>query len=974
MRLIMNCKWMIVISIAIMILSLASVSAGELDQAALYDSSFDDSIIVDDPVTDSFEDESLDIDDYVPELPSDDTEIDDDDEDTAIDTDDDPINSDINDDDSIIINITNDTNSKYNDAPISNVKNDASSFDELQSLIDQLPAGTTLYLYHDYKGAEDKQITINKDLTIDGQGHTIDCASLCRGIVSKAGKIFLMNLNINNGYLNGASTDGRYNGAAIYIEGDAKYTIKYCKFNNNYADDNGGAISNNGKYALTIDNSVFKNNHADDYDGGAIYSKPAVIVSNCEFANNHAGQRGGAIGTSNDNNRNIISKCVFRSNDADQTGGALFLGGTSDINNTSFINNFACRDGGGIYTYLETRINKCTFEGNKADSTSQSDTSGGAIYAYFGDLYISNSAFYNNYADDEGGAIFCFNKNLYINHDQESSSYTTIFSGNIADDYEGGAIKCLHTAIIKNTQFNSNKAYTNGGAISFAVYSQLTNCYFNANRCEGASSKCKGGAIYAKEDILLIDCVLNNNYAEDYGGAAYSESTVKANGCSFDSNTAVNHGGAIYAKYVYVNSDKKSKQSKFSKNHASNDNGGAVYVTGDAGFYNTEFNSNTALVDGGAVFAKGNVDVNTCTLVSNKANGAKSTSCYGGAIRANGVGVTNSVFKNNLAENCGGAIYADFVSLYSGVFEENVALTGDGGAIYTNTFYFDVKNATFYNNLAIKDGGAIYLKNENHIKFSQCTFVINHAGDEGGAIYLDSTSSYLQLINNLFLGNNANDGWIVFNKGSYGSIYNNWWGDVNPTYDLPMLVEWKTWSSNENKIDSDPLRIALRANGQMHFVGDTVRATLYFITSDGSIFDGEMPTAAMAFILPDGLRVKDYGFTQNTAFVDFVVEKTGTCNIIGNLYGQFATATIYCLQPIANYPESPLDLGIANANTVKTADLNAHLIPIIHLAANNMGNSFALGGKAISNPLFNADLNSILNNLLNLDSFVCKAL
>ena len=967
---------MIVISIAIMVLSLASVSAGELDQAAISDSSFDDSIIVDDPVTDSFEDESLDIDDYVPELPSDDTDIDDADEDTSIDTDDDPINSDINDDDSIIINITNDTNSKGNDAPISNVKTDASSFDELQSLIDQLPSGTTLYLYHDYKGAEDKQITINKDLTIDGQGHTIDCASLCRGIWSKAGNICLMNLNINNGYINGASgNDQSYFGAAIYIENAAKYTIKYCKFNNNYADDFGGAIYNIGKYALTLDNCIFKDNYVDDYYGGAIYSKQAVIVSNSEFYNNHACKSGGAIHTSNDYNRNIISKCIFKDNYAGSSGGAIFLGGTSDINNTSFINNFACEKGGGIYTYLETRINKCTFEGNKADSTEIADTCGGAIYAYFGDLYISASSFYNNYADDEGGAIFCFNKNLYINHDQESSSYTTIFSGNIADDYDGGAIKCLHTAIIKYTQFNSNKAYTNGGAISLEAYSQLTNCLFNANRCEGASSKCKGGAIYSKEDFILIDCILNNNYAEDYGGAAYSDSAVTANGCSFDSNTAENHGGAIYAKFVYANSDKRSSPSKFSNNHASNDNGGAVYITDIGAFYNTEFNSNTALVDGGAIFAKGNVDVNTCTFNSNQANGAKSASCYGGAIRANGVGVTNSAFKNNLAENDGGAIYADFVSLYSGVFEGNLAFKGNGGAIYTNTFYFDVKNATFYNNKAEKDGGAIYLNKENHIKFSQCTFVINHAGDEGGAIYLDSTGSYIQLINNIFHGNTADDGWIVFNKGSYGSIYNNWWGDVNPTYDLPMLVEWKAWFSNENKIDSDPLRIEIRTNGQIHFVGDKVRATLYFITSDGSIFDGEMPTAAMAFILPEGLRISNYGFTKNTAFVDFVVEEEKIYNLIGNLYGQFATATMFCLKPIANCHESHADLGIANANTVKNVAANAHSFPTVKSTAKNMGKSkFGLADKSISNPLFNADFNNTLNIFLNINSLICKAI
>ena len=49
------------------------------------------------------------------------------------------------------------------------------TFDDLQTEINNAPEGSVLNLTRDYNGAKNKVVLLNKNLTIDGQGHTIDC-------------------------------------------------------------------------------------------------------------------------------------------------------------------------------------------------------------------------------------------------------------------------------------------------------------------------------------------------------------------------------------------------------------------------------------------------------------------------------------------------------------------------------------------------------------------------------------------------------------------------------------------------------------------------------------------------------------------------------------------------------------------------------------------------------------------------------
>lgn len=76
-------------------------------------------------------------------------------------------------DDSIIVEDSFLESSEISDSQLSS--DSTGTFKDLQKEIDSAPAGSTLDLTRDYLGEDDLKINLNKDLTIDGNGHVIDC-------------------------------------------------------------------------------------------------------------------------------------------------------------------------------------------------------------------------------------------------------------------------------------------------------------------------------------------------------------------------------------------------------------------------------------------------------------------------------------------------------------------------------------------------------------------------------------------------------------------------------------------------------------------------------------------------------------------------------------------------------------------------------------------------------------------------------
>ena len=214
---------------------------------------------------------------------------------------------------------------------------DDGTFTALQNKINNAQAGSTITLENDYAYDEDfnaKIITINKDLTINGNGHKIDAKWDSRIFKCGNNKITLNDIDFYNGrWYSSSRYDGDCRGGAIYSE--AELEINNCNFikNEAYLDTTygtygyGGAIYSTN--TLILSNCKFEDNLADSLSkyglGGAIYCKGNTKITNCIFNENSAGY-----------NSHRTEGEQERGN-----GGAIYNTGVLEVHNSKFTKNKA---------------------------------------------------------------------------------------------------------------------------------------------------------------------------------------------------------------------------------------------------------------------------------------------------------------------------------------------------------------------------------------------------------------------------------------------------------------------------------------------------------------------------------------------------------------------------------------------------------------------------------------------------------
>ncbi|MDO5831371.1 MAG: hypothetical protein Q4Q14_00905 [Methanobrevibacter sp.] len=182
------------------------------------------------------------------------------------------------------------------------------AFDDIQNTIDEAEAGSTVNLNGTYTGL--KEIEIAKDITIEGNGATLDANHKSKIIHISSGNVILKDINFIN-------AQSKTNGGAIFA--NSQLTLINCNFTDNSVnadykwygkttepvtpDDlgKGGAVYSNSD--LTIINSNFIGNSAtyieqfremdwyftsDEGNGGAILTKGKLHLEKSTFANNSA--------------------------------------------------------------------------------------------------------------------------------------------------------------------------------------------------------------------------------------------------------------------------------------------------------------------------------------------------------------------------------------------------------------------------------------------------------------------------------------------------------------------------------------------------------------------------------------------------------------------------------------------------------------------------------------------------------------
>ena len=392
-------------------------------------------------------------------------------------------------------------------------------FHDLQQQIWKTEAGSTIELDCDYvsDGVREWDIGIDRQLTIDGKGHTLDGKN-AQGIFTVSSgvtNVVIKNVNFINGVRNCGAAIHAYNGA------------------------------NN----LIVDNCTFKNNKAttDNVGGAILITANNCKITNCYFEGNVAKTSGGAIRLEGDSN--TIANCIFKENKATGAlGGAInALGHSNKITGNTFIKNVAARDGGAICiegTKLEDMgiknvISYNVFDSNKATGSSEGSY-GGAISMAGENCEISYNNFTNNHADTLGGAI---------RWNGASGTMGKIIGNIIAnsDARSGGAIYIAGNKItISNNKFSNNKVTTGaGGTINIKGDSAV----ISDNEITGSSTKAHGGAIYIEgKNIQLKNDTLSKCSAGDNGGGAYLYGSGSVTDCTFTDCSATSYGGGIFFK------------------------------------------------------------------------------------------------------------------------------------------------------------------------------------------------------------------------------------------------------------------------------------------------------------------------------------------------------------------------------------------------------------------------------------------
>lgn len=449
-------------------------------------------------------------------------------------------------------------------------------------------------------------------------------------------------------------------------------------------------ISNNGKITIGKDTVVQNFIDSPKFDGPPIY------------------MTGGTL--------NILAGAVIQNNTSNQQGGVIqaYHGTNLNISGGSFINNKSNKsDGGAIATYGKLNITGGVFENNVAKKT------GGAIIAGSrADATIKNATFKNNQAST-GGAIYSGNKITISDSSFENNQANwagAVFAGKDID--------------LSNVKFIKNKVANQGGALYLnSGNSSLNKCVFNENL-----SNSQGGAIFIKTANTKIEASeFKGNGAESGGGSIFVDHNnmgmTKLSKSSFADNYSNAFGGGVY---LGLNSKLDVVDSSFSNNQAVYGAGISSAASGDLDknltnikVDDTIFDNNKSLM-GAGIFTSFPTEILNSTFTNNEAIVSKNDvqsnphfSGVGGAVQVidNKTVIKGTTFKENIAGGSGGAIGINGVirnenGEITGIkdnlkveisdstkFISNTCKVGQGGAIYTIPYQYDLEDQKISENV-----------------------------------------------------------------------------------------------------------------------------------------------------------------------------------------------------------------------------------------------------------------------------------
>ena len=586
---------------------------------------------------------------------------------------------------------------------------------------------------------------VGSDLTIDGNGRTIDAQGHTRIFNCSGKNITIKNITLKNGF-------SVHDNGVIYNSGELN--ALNCVLSGNYVLKDAGVINNLG--VLMVKNSFFSDNTT--RNGEIICNCGWGNISDCNFSNNASN-----IIVGNDDYLEIHNT-IFKDNQSEyilinKVNGSMgiFYGECEDndiggsliynIGNFLTISNHEFKD-----NVLRSKELKSIH--NKSNLTLINPLIKDSNFILNdGHIIVKNAS--NDFLSKirgEGGVDFEENRvpsgkkfdfgylDMKIH---ETKMNEIVLDEDIflekyeIDFYEGGIELDMDDLVIDGNGHTIDARHNSRFFIITGRNITLKNIKF------------KNGGLYRN----FYNC-LNN----DGGGLRInSKSTVVLEHCEFIDNFSKENGGVINNKGKLNIID-----SKLSDNHAENE-GGTIYNLGELCVVNSNFSGNVAEKYGGAISNYGKLSVKDSILCSNhgKSGGViynESDSdlkiigselkynyikgYFGGAICSYGkLILENSIFSHNFAthdeESKGSAIFVSgYLFIIGSSFLDN-GVEFAGGAIYISNLPYAVTNASivqskFLNNSSKINGGAIC--NEGVLSINNSVLSKNSAYDYGGAI------------------------------------------------------------------------------------------------------------------------------------------------------------------------------------------------------------------------------------------------
>ncbi|NJP05690.1 MAG: cadherin-like domain-containing protein [Chloroflexaceae bacterium] len=333
------------------------------------------------------------------------------------------------------------------------------------------------------------------------------------------------------------------------------------------------------------------------------------------------------------------------------------------------------------------------------------------------------------------------------------------------------------------SSITNNRATAAGGGINVRGKARIANSsdqvYITRIENNRAAS---GGGIFVQSDaevILIgnargldIPLMISSNRANNSGGGIFNNATLTLDGVQVERNQVQRyHGGGIFnnrgsltiRQSAISNNEARTPFTDTWNGHDTVPNywgtGGGIanFNGGDITMSDSLMQSNTAVIEGGAMTNKGDGDITLerVTLSDNEVTGAwlqyfdpavRAPEVYGngGAIFSQSTGhvqIVQSRMIGNRAGHGGGALNNTAqLEIADTLFADNRAGThpdssgGVGGALYNYTGNVDLRRLVFRNNEATDSGGAIFNLSAT-TRIYDSAFVGNKALTQGGALY-----------------------------------------------------------------------------------------------------------------------------------------------------------------------------------------------------------------------------------------------